>query len=57
MRPADRPAFWFEIITKKSNYLVAADTEQEMREWVDALEFVISQRDTGRSSQEVSHMK
>jgi len=43
-RPADRPPFWFEIITKKCNYLVAADTEQEMREWVEALEFV-SQRE------------
>ncbi len=41
----DKPANWFEIITKKVNYLICADSEQEMHEWVEAIEFVISQRE------------
>jgi hypothetical protein len=44
IKPADRPPFWFEIVTKKNNYLICADSEQEMRDWVEALEFVGSQR-------------
>jgi len=53
VRPSDRPNYWFEIMTKKSNYLVAADSEQEMLDWVEALEFVISNRDFLRHSQEI----
>jgi hypothetical protein len=52
-KPVDRPNYWFELITKKTNYLICADSEQEMRDWVDALEFVINQREqykTNRNS-------
>ena len=40
----DRP-FWFEIITKKTNYLISAESETEMKEWIEAIEFVNSQKE------------
>lgn len=34
---------WFEIITKKNNYLIAADNEEDLRDWVDSIEWLIRQ--------------
>jgi hypothetical protein len=34
---------WFEIITKNNNYLICAENEEEMRDWVDSIEFLIHQ--------------
>jgi len=39
------PSNWFEIITKKTNYVICGESELEVNDWVDAIEFVISQRD------------
>jgi hypothetical protein len=43
--PQEKLSNWFEIITKKNSYLITADSEDEMREWVEAIEFVIGQRE------------
>jgi len=43
---SDRPPFWFEIITKSKQYLICAESEQDLVDWVDSIEFVMNQRDT-----------
>jgi hypothetical protein len=49
---SDKPnRFWFEIITKKSNFLICAESEQDLRDWVEAIEFVIAENERNRSSQ------
>jgi hypothetical protein len=45
IKPVDRPNNWFEIVTKKTNYLISAESEQEMNEWVETLEFVVQDRE------------
>lgn len=31
-------SYWFEIITQKRNYLICAETEQDMLDWVECIE-------------------
>jgi len=38
---SEKLSFWFEIITKKTNYLICADSETDMRDWVEAIEFAL----------------
>ncbi|PRP87367.1 hypothetical protein PROFUN_01629 [Planoprotostelium fungivorum] len=37
----ERPRFWFEIVTKTNSYLIHADTERDMNEWLDSIEHSI----------------
>jgi len=41
----DNPPFWFEIITKKTNYLICAENELELRDWIEAIEFSLVLRE------------
>eukprot|EP01117_Protostelium_nocturnum_P009883 TRINITY_DN3520_c0_g1_i2.p1 TRINITY_DN3520_c0_g1~~TRINITY_DN3520_c0_g1_i2.p1 ORF type:complete len:535 (+),score=143.33 TRINITY_DN3520_c0_g1_i2:333-1937(+) len=40
-----KPNYWFEIVTTKNSYLIHADSEEEMREWIESIEFVKNQKE------------
>eukprot|EP01114_Cavostelium_apophysatum_P012921 TRINITY_DN3016_c0_g1_i1.p1 TRINITY_DN3016_c0_g1~~TRINITY_DN3016_c0_g1_i1.p1 ORF type:complete len:622 (+),score=170.28 TRINITY_DN3016_c0_g1_i1:295-2160(+) len=50
-----KPNFWFEIVTKKSSFLICAESEADMKDWVEAIEFVIQINEQNQRAVKLSH--